>query len=158
MPATSSHSSQTKWKLCVICQEDKAESLTSPAKSKREDMGSGFSSLADNLTKSHELGLLGTLKLERLDEGHGIEAAMVADNAQYHHTYMQAQLDEGHDIEVALAADNAQYHYTYMQAKLDEGHGIEAALVADNAKYHYMYMQANIQQHKTAKSKRTNTQ
>ena len=112
MPTTSSHSSQTKWKLCVICQEDKTESLTSPSKSKRQDMVSGYSSLADNLTKFHELGLLGTLKLERLDEGHGIEVALVADNAQYHHTYMQAKLDEGHGIEVALVADNAQYHHT----------------------------------------------
>ena len=47
----------------------------SQLKSKRQDMGSGYSSLADNLTKFHELGLLGTLNLERLDEGHGIEAA-----------------------------------------------------------------------------------
>ena len=57
MPTTSSHSSQTKWKLCVLCQESKAGSLTSPSKSKRQDMGSGYSSLADNLTKFHELGL-----------------------------------------------------------------------------------------------------
>ena len=116
------------------------ESLTSPSKSKRQDMVSGYSSLADNLTKFHELGLLGTLKLERLDEGHGIEVALVADNAQYHHTYMQAQLDEGNGIEAALVADNAQYHHTYMQAQLDEGHGIEVALVADNAQYHHTYM------------------
>ena len=119
----------------VVCHlpGDKAESLTNPAKSKRQDMGSGYSSLADNLAKFYELGLLGTLKLERLDEGHGIEVTLVADNAQYHHTYIQAQLDEGHGIEAALVADNAQYHHTYMQAQLDEGHGIEAALVADNA-------------------------
>ena len=57
-------------------------------------MGSGYSSLADNLTKFNELGLLGTLKLERLDEGHGIESALVANNAQYHHTYMQAKLQQ----------------------------------------------------------------
>ena len=36
------------------------------------------------------LGVSGTLKLERLDEGQGIEAAMVANNAQYHHTCTQA--------------------------------------------------------------------
>ena len=32
--------------------------------------------------------------MERLDEGHGIEAALVANNAQYHHTYMQAQTQQ----------------------------------------------------------------
>ena len=94
MPTTSSHSSQTKWKLCVIYQDDKAESLTSPSKSKGQDMGSGYSSLADNLTKFHELGRSGTLKLERLDEGHGFEVALVANNAQYHLTYMQAKIQQ----------------------------------------------------------------
>ena len=38
------------------------------------------------MIKFHELRLLGTLKLEKLDEGQDIEAAMVANNAQHHHT------------------------------------------------------------------------
>ena len=50
-------------------------------------MGSGYSSHAENLIKFNELEQLpGTLKLERLKDGHGNEAAMVANNAQYHHT------------------------------------------------------------------------
>ena len=45
-------------------------------------MGSGYSSLADNLIKFNELGQLpGTLKLERLNDRHDIEAAMVVNNA-----------------------------------------------------------------------------
>lgn len=63
------------------------ETLTKPEQSKRKDIGSGYSSLAENLIKFNELGELpGSLKLERLDDGHGIEAAMVAHGAQYHHT------------------------------------------------------------------------
>ena len=56
------------------------------SKSKRQDVGSRYHLLPDNLIKFHELGLLGTLELERLNEGQGIEAAMVANNAQHHHT------------------------------------------------------------------------
>ncbi len=71
----------------TICQEEKSESLTSPSKSKRKDSGSGYSSLAANLIRFSELGQLpGTLQLERLNEGYGIEAAMVANNALYHQT------------------------------------------------------------------------
>ena len=47
-------------------------------------MGSGYSSLAENLMEFYELGQLPT-QLERLDEGHGIEMTMVANNALYHH-------------------------------------------------------------------------
>ena len=68
MTTTFLHSSQTKWKLCVIFQEDKAKSLKILSKTKQQDMGSGYSSLADNLTKFHDLGLLGTIKLKRHDE------------------------------------------------------------------------------------------
>ena len=46
-------------------------------------MGSGYSSLADNLIKFDELGYL-PLSLERLDEGNGIEMAMIANNTRYH--------------------------------------------------------------------------
>ena len=42
--------------------------------------------------------------------------------------------------------------------RFDEGPGIEAVLVANNAQYHHTYMQAKIQQDKTAKNKKTNTQ
>ena len=85
VPSTSSPTTQTYWKLCIICQEDKSESLTSPSKSTRKDSGRGYSSFAANLSRFSELGQLpGTLQLERLGEGCGIEAAMVANNALYH--------------------------------------------------------------------------
>ena len=83
--ATSSHLTTTDWKLCLICQEDTTETLTKPDQSKRKDIGSGYSSLAENLIKFSELGELPrSIHLERLDDGHGIEAAMVAHGAQYH--------------------------------------------------------------------------
>ena len=56
-----------------------------PSKSTRKDSGSGYSSFAANLCRFSELGQLpGTLQLERLNEGCGIEGAMVANNALYH--------------------------------------------------------------------------
>ena len=58
----------TNWELCIICQEDNEEPLTCPSNSKRKDLGSGYSSLADNLIRFHELGEL-PFRLERLDEG-----------------------------------------------------------------------------------------
>ena len=66
----------------MVCQEEKAEPLTCPSKSKRKDLGSGYSSLAEKLIEFNELGQL-PIQLERLDEGQGIEMTVVANNAQY---------------------------------------------------------------------------
>ena len=73
----------TDWKLCLICQELKEEPLTCPSQSKRKDVGSGYSSLAESLIRFNELGQL-PIHLARLDEGNGIEMAMVANDAKYH--------------------------------------------------------------------------
>ena len=64
-------------------KEEKAEPLTCPSKSKRKDVGSGYSSLTEKLIEFNELRQL-PFQLERLDEGQGIEMTMVANNAQYH--------------------------------------------------------------------------
>jgi len=77
--------SNTNWELCAICQEDTAESLVCPENTKRPNTGSGYKTLAGNLMQFGELGLLPrTLQLDRLDEGEGIEAALVAHKAVYH--------------------------------------------------------------------------
>jgi len=73
----------TNWELCMICQEDTEEPLTCPSKSKRKDVGSGYSSLADNLIKFNQLGQL-PFTLGRLDDGSGIEMTMKNNSAQYH--------------------------------------------------------------------------
>ena len=86
LPSSSNSSQQptvTNWKLCMICQEDNEEPLTCPLKSKRKDVGSGYSSLAENLIKFNQLGQL-PFCLERLDEGNGIEMTMMINSAQYH--------------------------------------------------------------------------
>ena len=83
-PSTSSrYLVVTNWKLCVICQEEKDKQLTCPSKSKRKDVGSGYSSLAEKLIEFNALGQL-PFNLERLDDGEGIEITMVTNNAQYH--------------------------------------------------------------------------
>ena len=76
---------ETNWQLCVICQEDREEQLASPMQSKRNDLGSGYTSLAKNLVEFSQLGLLPlSMQLDRLDEGCGIKTAMSTHNAQYH--------------------------------------------------------------------------
>ena len=57
-PSSPPHLTTTDWKLCLICQEKKTETLTKPDQSKRKDIGSGYSSLAENLVKFSELGEL----------------------------------------------------------------------------------------------------
>lgn len=85
--SASNQPAETNWELCVICQEETAESLISPLSSKRKDLGKGYQSLAENLAKFDELGRLPrTLQLGRIDEGQGIEAAMVANEAKWHKT------------------------------------------------------------------------
>ena len=44
--SASTHTTHTNWKLGIICQEEKSESLISPSKSKRKDSGSGWRSYA----------------------------------------------------------------------------------------------------------------
>ena len=86
-PSTSC-TAKTDWKFCIICQEHMAEVLRCPLQSNRADKGNGYTSLAKHLTQFNELGQFpSTLQIGRLDEGHGIEAAMFANKAQYHQTY-----------------------------------------------------------------------
>ena len=81
--STSLRLTPTDWSLCLICRENKTEKLTRPDQTKRKDIGTGYSSLTENLIKFSELGEL-SFNLERLNDGHGIEVAMVAHGAQYH--------------------------------------------------------------------------
>ncbi len=78
----------TNWKLCLVCQEETGEPLTCPSKSKKKDVGSGYKTLAENLVRFHKLGQL-PMRLERLDEGQGIEFTMITNNALYHHSCNQ---------------------------------------------------------------------
>ena len=63
-----------------MCQAETSKSLTSP--SKRNGVGRAYKALAENL---YALGPLPrNLQLDRIDEGQGIEAAMVAKEAKWH--------------------------------------------------------------------------
>ncbi len=87
-PSSSSEKSSvatTNWELCVLCQVETPESLTSPACSKRKDVGRTYEALAENLMKFNALGILPTtLQLDRIDERQGIEASMSANEAKWH--------------------------------------------------------------------------
>ncbi|KAJ7380633.1 hypothetical protein OS493_006968 [Desmophyllum pertusum] len=45
------------WKLCILCQEQKNESLQCPTKSKRKDTGAGYRSTAENVQRFDDLGM-----------------------------------------------------------------------------------------------------
>ncbi|KAG0718841.1 hypothetical protein GWK47_051690 [Chionoecetes opilio] len=71
---------------CVLyVKRRQTESLVCPVLSKRRDPGSGYTTMAANLVKFDELGKLPrTVQLQRLDEGQGVEATMVAHQAKWH--------------------------------------------------------------------------
>ena len=70
--STSQEPADTNWNLCVLCQQETAEALTSPLQSKRKDVGKGYQTLAENLIKFNELGKLPlNLQLDKIDEGQG---------------------------------------------------------------------------------------
>ena len=76
---------ETNWKLCLVFQEETTASLVCPVLSKCRDPGSGYTTMAANLVKFDELGKLPrTVQLQRLDEGQGVEATMVAHQAKWH--------------------------------------------------------------------------
>lgn len=87
--STSQSTTTIDWDLCVICQQNTSESLISPLQSKRKSVGKGYHSLAENLMKFKELGNLPkTLQsqLDTIDEGQGIETALVTNKAKWHKT------------------------------------------------------------------------
>ena len=73
------------WEICVLCQSDNGDVLQCPAKSTKAPIGSGYTSLAEHLIKFHELGQMPVeLDINRLDEGNGIEATLIAHRAKWH--------------------------------------------------------------------------
>ena len=73
------------WKKCVLCQEDTGEPLQCPARSKRSDLGAEYKTLASNLKQFVELGSLPLpVSLDALDEGNGVENALLHHNACWH--------------------------------------------------------------------------
>ena len=75
----------TDWTKCIFCQSVTDEALQCPAKSKRIDVGAGYSSLAEILPKYELLGCFPhTLRLSRLDEGAGILETLTSREARWH--------------------------------------------------------------------------
>ena len=73
------------WKLCVLCQERKEESLQCPANSKKTDLGAGYKTLAENLLLFNELGMVPfAINLEQLNDGSGVENTLLKNKASWH--------------------------------------------------------------------------
>ena len=89
---------ETDWSLCFICQEVTQKSLICPSQNTCQDKESSYSILAGHLKRFNDLGLFPkSFLFIRLDEGSGIEAALIANNARYHKTcrlrYNKTKLD-----------------------------------------------------------------
>ena len=70
-----------------MCKTVTTESLQCPGESKRHDVGAcfGYSTLASNITRFNEFGELPVdIKVGRLDDGNGIEAAFLENKAKWH--------------------------------------------------------------------------
>ena len=73
------------WKLYVLCQKRKEESLQCPANSKRTDLGAGYKSLAENLLLFNELRMVPfAVNLEQLNDGSGVENTLLKNKASWH--------------------------------------------------------------------------
>ena len=80
---------ETDWSVCFICQEISQESMTCPSRNTRQDSVSSYSILAGHLQRFNDLGCLPKeFNFSRLDEGSGVEATLLANNARYHKTCM----------------------------------------------------------------------
>ena len=73
------------WTLCILCQKKTSEPLQCPGKSKRPDIGSGYTTLSKNLDRFKELGSIPLqLNVSRLDDGEGIEHCLKSNSALWH--------------------------------------------------------------------------
>lgn len=74
----------TDWSKCFICQEDKNESLKSPSPT-TDSAKSGYRTLSTNIPEFAKINEMPVpLDIQRIDEGDGIEAALIKHNAKYH--------------------------------------------------------------------------
>ncbi len=77
---------QFKWSSCIICQKDSAEPLSNPRiNPKKSDSGAGYQSISEDLLQFHELGPLPrSVRIEKFDEGDGVQATFERQNAKWH--------------------------------------------------------------------------
>lgn len=85
-PITESCTSPRNWDCCILCQDStKSEPLQCPIDSKRQDVGAGYKSLADNLMKFAEIDALpNSVNLASLDAGSGMIVTMMTNRAKWH--------------------------------------------------------------------------
>lgn len=73
------------WKLCILCQEQKNESLQCPTKSKRKDTGAGYRSTAENVQRFDDLGMMPfDVRVSQLDDGSGLYNTLMKNEASWH--------------------------------------------------------------------------
>lgn len=86
LPALSTMSDVFSWQRCIFCQKSiRGVNLSCPANSKRSDVGLGYKTLANTISKLKECNQIPpTLNIHVLDEGDGIEATCLRNKACWH--------------------------------------------------------------------------
>ena len=73
------------WNLCVFCEKDTSEKLQCPTEFTERFRGDGYATIAENLKSFNDLGCLPVnIKLTRLDDGDGIQQALLQRKAKFH--------------------------------------------------------------------------
>ena len=71
--------------ICIICQEHSNEPLQCPAKSKRNDVGAGYTSLANNIRIFQQIKATQSFfNPKNVDDGSGIESTLPKNDALWH--------------------------------------------------------------------------
>ena len=87
-PKRISITGKINWDLCILCQEN-GTGLQCPyaVKNNKASVGSGYKTLAEQLTNFSELGHMPIdVDIKQLDDGDGIEATLMRHHAGWHKT------------------------------------------------------------------------
>ena len=100
---------QMNWNLCVLCQMEGDAMLIDPAKTRNKNQPSGYQTTSMNLKALGDVNALPFgIRLDRLDDGNGIENTLRLNTARLHkscytacnsRTVLRAQKKRKHDAE-----------------------------------------------------------
>ncbi len=83
-PSDDSPVLKTDWKKCVLCQVHSTEKLSCPADSKKQNVGAGYVSLAEDVNAIQNAGCLLKTLMSRINDGDGVEATLEHHRAKFH--------------------------------------------------------------------------
>ena len=97
------------WSICCLCRDDDDDcQFTCPSKTKRGDVGSGYTTMDVNLRRLSEIDAVPfKLDINSLDDGHGIKETLLEHEAKWHK-------------KCGLMVNNLKVEREYLKRKRDE--------------------------------------